>query len=193
MSEDGATGRLSGLRVVEARGGVATRYCGRLLSRLGADVVKVRGAPADRLDAAEGAFAWLDEGKTNAPDLETALAGLGEAGLRSLLIAGQTTRELREVDQAIAARGGQIVRVGITWFGDAGPYADWRADDAVIEALSGLAFAFGLPEGPPILAQGHEQQMLAGVNGFIGGLAALMSDAPGAARVDVSVSNRRFA
>ena len=51
MSEDGASGRpLSGLRVVEAQGGVATRYCGRLLAQLGAEVTRVGGAPADRLD-----------------------------------------------------------------------------------------------------------------------------------------------
>lgn len=189
MSAESATCLpLSGLRVVEGEGGVATRYCGRLLSRLGAEVVQVCAAPAGRPDAAERAFGdWLDEGKTLAPDLVTALVHLDDAGPRSLMIAGQTVRDLREADRAIGARGGQIVRVGITWFGDVGPYAAWRGDDAVIEALCGLAFAFGLPEGPPILARGHAPQMLAGVNGFIGGLAALMTEAPGAARVDVTV------
>jgi crotonobetainyl-CoA:carnitine CoA-transferase CaiB-like acyl-CoA transferase len=189
MSAESATCRpLSGLRVVEGEGGVATRYCGRLLSRLGAEVTQVRGETTGRLDPAEQAFgAWLDEGKTIAPDLATTLAALGKAGPRSLVIAGQTARDLREADRAIAASGGQIVRIGITWFGDAGPYAAWRGDDAVVEALSGLAFAFGLPEGPPILARGHAPQMLAGVNGLIGALAALMTEAPGAARVDVTV------
>ena len=192
MGLGGESGRpLSGLLVVEGEGGVATRYCGRLLSCLGAEVILVcdrSDDPAGQPGEAGRAFgAWLDEGKTVALDLGAALARLVGAGGRSLVIVGQTARELREVDEAIAATGGAIVRVGITWFGDTGPYARWRADDAVIEALSGLAFAFGLPEGPPILAQGHAPQMLAGVNGFIGGLAALMTDEPGFSRVDVNV------
>ncbi len=192
MSEEGVMGRpLSGLRVVEGEGGVATRYCGRLLSHLGADVVQVRDRSADpvgRPGAPGKAFGeWLDEGKTIAPELAAALSGLKGGGEKALVVAGQTARELCEVDEAIADTGGGIVRVGITWFGNAGPYAEWRGDDAVIEALSGLAFAFGLPQGPPILAQGHAPQMLAGVNGFIGGLAALMTDRPGPSRVDVNV------
>jgi crotonobetainyl-CoA:carnitine CoA-transferase CaiB-like acyl-CoA transferase len=174
--------------VVEGEGGVATRYCGRVLSRLGAEVTRVPGETTGRLAPARQAFGdWLDEGKTIAPDLATALAALGKAGPRSLVIAGQTAHDLREADRAIAASGAQIVRVGITWFGDAGPCSAWRGDDVVIEALSGLAFAFGLPEGPPILAQGRAPQMLAGVNGLIGGLAALMTETPGPVRVDVTV------
>jgi crotonobetainyl-CoA:carnitine CoA-transferase CaiB-like acyl-CoA transferase len=192
MSKEGAPERpLSGLRVVEGEGAVATRYCGRLLSRLGADVVQVRDRSDDsvghRGEAGRAFNAWLDEGKATAPDLYTALAHLDAAGQRSLAIAGQTARALREMDQAIAANGGGVVRVGITWFGEAGPYAHWRGDDAVIEALSGLAFAFGLPQGPPILAQGCAPQILAGVNGFIGGLAALMNEAVDVSRVDVNV------
>ena len=192
MIEEGAKSRpLAGLHVVEGEGGVATRYCGRLLSYLGAEVIQVRDRAADPLSqpgAAGRAFgAWLDEGKTIVPDLGAALARLKGAGEKSLVIAGQTAHELGGVDEAIAATGGAIVRVGITWFGQTGPYANWRGNDAIIKALSGLAFAFGLPEGPPILARGHAPQMLAGVNGFIGGLAALMTDEPGSTRVDVNV------
>lgn len=192
MGPDVAFGRpLSGLCVVEGEGDVATRYCARLYACLGAQVVQVRDRSLDRTDrpgAAGRVFgAWLDEGKVIAPDLGAALESLGEAAGRTLVIAGLTPRDIRVVDADLADMGRDIVRVGITWFGDAGAYAGWRGDDTIIEALSGLAFAFGLPQGPPILAQGQAPQMLAGVNGFIGGLAALMSAEPGPTRVDVNV------
>jgi crotonobetainyl-CoA:carnitine CoA-transferase CaiB-like acyl-CoA transferase len=182
---------LTGLRVVEAGGEVATRYCGRLLSQLGASVVQV----GDRADdpvcqpgAAGRAYgAWLDQDKTLAPDLASALASLEGAPGKSLVIAGQTPALIRSVDAALAGRGNRIVRLGVTWFGEGGPYSGWRGNDAVILALSGIAFPFGLPDGPPTLAQGHASQALAGLNGFIGALAALMAGPDGPSRVDVNV------
>ncbi|MFI4975667.1 MAG: CoA transferase [Caulobacterales bacterium] len=188
---DGETRPLRGLRVVEARGEVATRYCGRLLSALGASVVQV----GDRSDAAvcqPGAAgrafnAWLDQGKQVAPDLLAALASLGGATDKVLVIAGQTLAAVAEVDRALTEFGESVVRLGVTWFGDKGPYSDWRGHDVVIQALTGVAFGFGLPEGPPILPQGHAPQMIAGLTGFIGAVAALMGGRDGPSRVDVNV------
>ena len=68
---------------------------------------------------------------------------------KSLVIAGQTPGEVCATDAELATRSCNAVRVGVTWFGDKGPYAAWRGDDAVIQALSGIAYAFGLPRGPP--------------------------------------------
>jgi crotonobetainyl-CoA:carnitine CoA-transferase CaiB-like acyl-CoA transferase len=190
-SERGAGRPLTGLRAVEATGEIATRYCGRLLSRLGANVVQVGDRSADPVnqvgEAARAYNAWLDEGKQIAPDLQTALASVEGARGPVLVIAGQTPDDVRAVDRALAARPGDFVRVGVTWFGEDGPYAGWRGNDAVILALSGLAFGFGLPEGPPTLAQGHAPQVMAGLNAFIGGLAALMAGPDGPTHVDVNV------
>ena len=180
---------LGGLNVVEGPGEVATRYCGRLLSALGAAVVQVgdrSDAHVCQADPAARAFnAWLDQGKSISPDLETALASLRGAQGEALVIAGQTPAAVRDVDRALAGRAG-VVRLGLTWFGEDGPYAGWRGHDAVIQALTGVAFGFGLPDGPPIVPQGHAPQMVAGLTGFIGALAALMGGADGPARVDVS-------
>src|ERR1700749_3359371 len=94
ISTDTAGGPLSGLRVVEARGEVATRYCGRLLAALGASVTQVGDPSADPVcqpGAAGRAFsAWLDERKTIAPDLATALASLDGARDKTLVVASQT-------------------------------------------------------------------------------------------------------
>jgi crotonobetainyl-CoA:carnitine CoA-transferase CaiB-like acyl-CoA transferase len=190
VQADTRGGLLDGLRVVEAGGEVATRYAGRLLAALGADVVQVgdrTGDPTSRPGAASRAFnLWLDEGKTRAASLDAALAGLDGAAGKSLVIAGQTPAAVEAVDKAIAGRS-NLVRLGLTWFGAVGPYAGWRGNDGLIQAMSGLAFTFGEPEGSPTLPQGHSPQTVGGLTGFIAALAALMAGPDGPTRVDVNV------
>src|ERR1700753_535157 len=133
---------LAGLRVVEAGGEVATRYCGRLYARLGASVVQIgdrANDPVSHPGAAGRAFAaWLDEGKTTAPDLAAALASLKGAEDRALVIGGETPEAVRALDLALSQSSEAIVRIGLTWFGDAGAYAGWHGHDAVILAPHGL-------------------------------------------------------
>ena len=190
-SSDTRAEPLSGLRVVEAEGEIATRYAGRLFSALGASVVQVgerAGGSAVRAGKAGRAFdAWLDQGKRVVPDLETAMTTLDGASDKSLVIAGQTPAAIRTVDTALARVGREILRLGITWFGEKGAYSDWLGNDAIIQSLSGVAFGFGLPEGPPIIPQGHAPQIVAGVTGFIAALAGLMGGRDGPRRVDVNV------
>jgi crotonobetainyl-CoA:carnitine CoA-transferase CaiB-like acyl-CoA transferase len=183
-----APGPLAGLAVVETAGEIAVRYCGRLFAALGAEVIQVAShAPEqDERPAARAFQAWLDQGKTAAPDLASALAAL-EGRTRPLVIAGQTPAMVGAVDEIIRGLGVDAVRLALTWFGEVGPYAGWRGHDAVIHALDGLAFGFGLPEGPPIIPQGHAPQLLAGVVGLTGALAALMGGEAGSRQVDVNV------
>ncbi|HEV2365130.1 MAG TPA: CoA transferase [Caulobacteraceae bacterium] len=166
---------LADLIVAEIGGDVATRYCGRLFSILGAQVLRLQPGQerAPRLFAA-----WLDEGKTPAEAIAHA----------DLVIAGLEAEDIGKAETAIARLGGdQPVLLALSWFGAAGPYASWRANDPVIQAMTGLAFGFGQPEGPPVIAQGFGPQMVAGVVGFIAALAALMSRRTRPARVEVNV------
>ena len=176
---------LHGLHVVEACAGVGVRYCGRLMQQLGARVVQIAGSTLPANDDAARAFdLWLDEGKATAADLTDALTRLSNAPGRSLVIGGQTPEAVTALDGRLADRPGDTVRLGLTWFGMTGPYAAWHGHDVVIQALTGVAFGFGLPDGPPTSPQGYAPQMLGGLNGFIGALAALMG---GQTRVDVSI------
>jgi crotonobetainyl-CoA:carnitine CoA-transferase CaiB-like acyl-CoA transferase len=190
VQADTKGGPLSGLRVAEAGGEIATRYCGRLLAALGAEVVQVGDRAGDhtsRPGRAGAAFGhWLDEGKTRADSLEAALAHLGGARAKSLVIAGQTPAAVKAVDAAIAGRTGPV-RLGLTWFGNVGPYAGWQGNDALIQAISGLAFTFGEPDGPPTLPQGHSPQTIGGLTGFIAAIAATMAGDDGPSRVDVNI------
>jgi crotonobetainyl-CoA:carnitine CoA-transferase CaiB-like acyl-CoA transferase len=182
---------LSGLRVVEAQGEIATRYVGRLFSGLGASVVQIGERFSESVaqpgKAGRAFNTWLDQGKRVVPDLETAMATLKGASDKSLVIAGQSPVATRTVDSALASLGCEAVRLGITWFGEKGLYSGWLGNDAIIQSLSGVAFGFGLPEGPPIIPQGHAPQIIAGVTGFIAALAGLMSGRNGLRRVDVNV------
>jgi crotonobetainyl-CoA:carnitine CoA-transferase CaiB-like acyl-CoA transferase len=189
MSMTGVQGKpLAGLAAVEIGGDLAVRYCGRLLAALGASVVRVESGPTAVTSEAGQAFqAWLDERKMRAPDLASALAIIRRSDDRPLIIAGQTPQDVRAVDESLSVQAMPCLRLGLTWFGEDGPYADWRGHDAVVEALDGQAFAFGLPEGPPIIPRGHAPQLLGGVVGAIGALAALMAGEAAPARVDVNV------
>ncbi|HZZ86973.1 MAG TPA: CoA transferase [Caulobacteraceae bacterium] len=159
---------LAGIGVVEVGGDVAVRYCGRLFARLGASVLRVEGG---RHDVEPNLTTWLGQRKTDAPSLEAALAALeGPQIEHRLVIAGQTRAEIAEAAAQLDGRDATLL--AISWFDPRGPYADWRANDAIMQAMSGIAFLFGEVEGPPTLPQGTAPQIMGAVNGFIAGLAS---------------------
>ena len=158
---------LQGLTVLESGRGVAVRYCGRLFAQLGATVISsVDGDDRAIGYAGEAGVAygrWLDAGKAGA------VAGCAV----DLVIAGQDPDGVAEGATLADAHAAPLV--GITWFHPEGPYSDWRGTDELIQGLTGVAYPFGLPEGPPILAQGHAPQVVAGLvafNAALGGLTA---------------------
>ena len=175
-------GPLADLRVIEASGEIATRYCARLLSVLGARVVRV----VDDSPDPEPLFgAWLDEDKTFAPSLDAALDAAGET--RTLVIAGQTPAAVNSAEMRIHAHEGPSTLLALTWFDTEGPYADWRANDAMLQALTGCAYSFGPREGPPVLAQGHSPQIVGGLVAYIAALGGLINVGRAPARIDVNV------
>jgi crotonobetainyl-CoA:carnitine CoA-transferase CaiB-like acyl-CoA transferase len=174
---------LQHLSVLEVGGGVAVRYCGRLFARLGAAVTRIPGGTPDEAlsygGTAGAAYgAWLDEGKAIASD--------PDAGAYDLVIVGQTRAEAAAGAAMAASLAGAPTVLSLTWFDQAGPYADWQANDPIIHALTGAAFSFGLPEGPPVLAQGHSPQVVAGLTGYIAALAGLLHAETRPERIDVN-------
>jgi crotonobetainyl-CoA:carnitine CoA-transferase CaiB-like acyl-CoA transferase len=177
---------LSHLRVLELPGGVATRYCGRLFAQLGATVVAAgpgRGTESAGLAAARGAYAqWLDAGKQRSRATARAVADA------DLVIAGQDEDAVARARELIAAAGPAApALLAIRWFDPRGPYGRWHGGDEVILALSGLAYGFGLPQGPPMLARGHAPQVVAGVTAFTAAAAALLA-APARRPAEVEVN-----
>ena len=168
--------------MVEAAGEVAVRYCGRLLAGLGASVVRV-GSPA--LDDLFGV--WLDQEKRFAATLQAALEAVGEGDGPVLVIAGQTPADVRAAEAGLAELDAAATLLALTWFDQRGPYADWRANDAILQAMTGIAYAFGPREGPPTLPQGCAPQIVGGLVGFIAALGGLINEGPAPRRIDVNV------
>ncbi|HEX3919585.1 MAG TPA: CoA transferase [Caulobacteraceae bacterium] len=155
---------LAGITVAEIGGDVAVRYCGRLFARYGADVVRFEDGAA-AVDPLFGA--WLDQGKRIVASRDDVLAG------RRLVICGQTREQVAAAEAALPV---DATLMAISWFDPRGPYADWAANDAIIQAMSGIAFNFGPAEGPPTLPQGYAPQILGGATAFIGALASLFGE-----------------
>lgn len=161
-------GPLEQLTILELPGGVATRYCGRLFAELGATVLAAGARPDDAVigyggDAGRSYGRWLDERKV--------LVGEGSpATAVDLVIAGQD----HETVERAAATHRTASLLALTWFAEDGPYAAWCGTDEVILALTGLAYGFGEPDGPPMPAQGHGPQLCAGLTAFNAALAALL-------------------
>ena len=82
---------LTGLRVLETQGEIATRYCGRLLAVLGAEVTQVEdrsNALVAQAGLAGSAFnRWLDQGKVVVPTLQEGLRRLQASEGKRLVIA----------------------------------------------------------------------------------------------------------
>ncbi|MDB5482923.1 MAG: L-carnitine dehydratase/bile acid-inducible protein [Caulobacteraceae bacterium] len=166
---------LAGLRVLEHSGDVATRYCGRLFAASGAEVIRIAGGDDARLgyagEAGRAYGAWLDQRKRVVDDAAA-------EGPFDLIIAGQDGRAVAAAETFRTSRPERPSLLALTWFDPEGPYGAWRGTDEIIQALCGLAFAFGEAEGPPMLSQGHAAQVVGGVTAYNATLAAVMS-APG--------------
>jgi crotonobetainyl-CoA:carnitine CoA-transferase CaiB-like acyl-CoA transferase len=175
---------LAGLSVLESAGDVATRYCGRLFAAGGARVTRVAGGDDERLGFAGAAGraygAWLDQGKTLVAEAANA------NGPFDLIIAGQDAASVASAeafrDGLSASASPHPALLALTWFDPDGPYGAWRGTDEIIQALNGLAFSFGEADGPPMLAQGHAPQAVAGLVAYNASLAALLT--PRGARPD---------
>jgi crotonobetainyl-CoA:carnitine CoA-transferase CaiB-like acyl-CoA transferase len=154
---------LQGWRVVELSGSIAARMCGRLFAACGAEVTGALAQAPEEPGAA--AFArWLAQNKQD-----------GEARLEGadLVIAGPHRGDVEAAARAIAKLKVKPTLLALTWFDSTGPYAGFAANDALMQAMTGVAYSFGLPEGPPILPQGHAPQIVCGLVGYIAAVTVL--------------------
>ncbi len=179
---DAAALPLAGLRVIELTHMVMGPTCGLILADLGAEVIKVEPLAGDNtrrlLGAGAGFFAAFNRNKKSlAVDLATARG--------------------REIVLKLAAgadvfsenfKGGAMERLGLGW--DAlrtlnprliyvshkgflpGPYEHRTALDEVVQMMGGLAYMTG-PEGRPLRAGTSVNDIMGGMFGAIGVMAAL--------------------
>ena len=168
---------LSGVRVVEHIRDVSAAACGREFARWGADV---------------SAFESADSLLRTAPPLlerDGEMVSLLRMSLLEGIAVGGRADEWRDavVDadvlvtdaplselEGIAEAHPRLVVVHCSAFGTSGPYADYLADDLVIQGLAGFAGTNGDAEREPLAAAAAIIPRAVGVLGAVAALAALL-------------------
>ena len=209
-------GLLDGVKVLALTHYISGSYCSKLMSGLGADVIKV-----ERLKTGDGAR-WLGPFASGmkasvgnrAPEDGAWFLYLNTAK-RSLALALKSD-EGRQVVLELAARAdilvenfapGVLDNLGISYmelqkanpslvvtsisnFGQTGPYRDWKASELNLYALGGLMNITGEPEQEPLKEGMPLAQLGAGQNAFAATMAALMyaEETGEGQQIDVSIA-----
>ena len=177
---------LAGLRVVEFTHMVMGPTCGMVLADLGAEVIKVEPVEGDRtrhlLGAGAGFFPMFNRNKKSiALDLRQP-QGL-EAAIRLASTADVVAQNFKPgvmkkygLDYAALSRlNDRLIYVNHTGFLP-GPYEHRTALDEVVQMMGGLAYMTGRP-GDPLRAGTSVNDIMGGMFGAIGAMAALMQRA----------------
>jgi crotonobetainyl-CoA:carnitine CoA-transferase CaiB-like acyl-CoA transferase len=183
-------------------------FAGKLLAGLGADVVLVEPPEGSSLRTIppfwqgvehpeRSLFFWFYAAGKRSVTLDWRTAE-GARTLRRLVARADVLLE-SEPPGTLAARGcgpealraesPGLVVASITPFGQQGPYREWRASDTVAQAMGGMLFVNGHPDGPPLRSLGLQAYHQAGIMAAVGVMSALLArDATGRGQdVDVSL------
>jgi len=177
---------LAGIRVVEFTHMVMGPTCGMVLADLGAEVIKVEPVEGDRtrhlLGAGAGFFPMFNRNKKSiALDLRQP-QGL-EAAIRLASTADVVAQNFKPgvmtkygLDYAALSKlNERLIYVNHTGFLP-GPYEHRTALDEVVQMMGGLAYMTGRP-GDPLRAGTSVNDIMGGMFGAIGAMAALMQRA----------------
>ena len=173
---------LAGLRVVEFTHMVMGPTCGMVLADLGAEVIKVEPLAGDNtrrlLGSGAGFFPMFNRNKRSlAVDVkdprgrEIVLKLVAGADVFSENFKGGTMERLGFGPQALATLNPRLIHVSHKGFLP-GPYEHRTALDEVVQMMGGLAYMTG-PEGRPLRAGTSVNDIMGGLFGAIGVLAAL--------------------
>jgi formyl-CoA transferase len=207
------SGPLTGLRMIELGTLLAGPFAGRLLGDMGAEVIKVEppGKPDPLRDWGQaryqGRTLWwpvqsrnkkcitLDLREPRGQELLVELVRVADV-LSENFRPGTLERWNLGYERLSAANPG-IVLARISGYGQTGPYAERAGYASVAEAMGGLRYINGFPDGPPPRAGISLGDSLAGMFAVQGILAALYHrDVLGDGRgqvVDVSLMESSFA
>jgi crotonobetainyl-CoA:carnitine CoA-transferase CaiB-like acyl-CoA transferase len=173
---------LAGLRVVEFTHMVMGPTCGMILADLGAEVIKVEPLAGDStrrlLGSGAGFFGTFNRNKKslavdvkNPRGREVVLRLLADADVFSENFKTGTMAQLGLGDEALSRLNPRLIRVSHKGFLP-GPYEHRTALDEVVQMMGGLAYMTG-PEGRPLRAGTSVNDIMGGMFGAIGVLAAL--------------------
>lgn len=177
---------LSGVTVLDLGQAFMGPYCGLLMHRLGADVIKVeppQGEPYRRPTAIKGVeavqFGLLNSGKRSicldlkSPEGRHVFADLAmNADVVIQNFAPGAFDRLVGIENLMRANPRLILASG-SGYGSTGPRSTARAMDLTIQALSGVMATTGFPDAPPVRTGPAVVDFMGGVHLFGAIMAAL--------------------
>jgi crotonobetainyl-CoA:carnitine CoA-transferase CaiB-like acyl-CoA transferase len=173
---------LAGIRVVEFTHMVMGPTCGMILADLGAEVIKVEPVGGDNtrklIGSGAGFFPMFNRNKKSlavdtkdARGREIVLKLIATADIFSENFKAGTMAKLGFDYAALAKVNPRLIYVSHKGFLP-GPYENRTALDEVVQMMGGLAYMTG-PEGRPLRAGSSVNDIMGGMFGAIGALAAL--------------------
>ena len=184
---------LEGLRVLDLSEGVAGGYCTKLFGCMGAEVIKVEDPAGGDISRRMGPF--LD----HLPDPETSATYLylntnkksitlnlgttsGTETLKTLIpsvdVVVETytpgTMEDKGIGyEVLESINPGVVLASISYFGQTGPYKNYKGNSMVGYALTGQMYQTGEADREPLVSAGFQPEYTAGIHAFDAVMAAL--------------------
>jgi crotonobetainyl-CoA:carnitine CoA-transferase CaiB-like acyl-CoA transferase len=183
---------LDGIRIVDLSQGIAGPYCTKLLSDLGAEVIKVEPPDGDytrRLgpfpndepdDDKSGLFIHLNANKKSVTlDIET---DGGRDVLHKLLDKADVVVESEQPGRMAELSLGyddlksdhpKLIYCSVTPFGQTGPYSSFKGNSLTAMALSGLMYITGDHDKEPLCTGGEPAEYFGALHAWVAILAAI--------------------
>lgn len=180
---------LSGFRILDLTRIISGPFCTSLLADMGAEVIKIEtpgeGDPVRAQGVIRDGLSWYFANyNRNKKSVTLDLySEEGKAVLRRLIAECDVIVEnyrpgvMRKMglgDEALKALKPDIVHCSINGFGTTGPYRDRPAFDFIAQAMSGFMSLNGAENQPPMRAGPPISDLVAGMNGALGIVAALL-------------------
>ncbi len=183
----GASGALSGLRVLDVTQVMAGPYCAMVLADLGADVIKIEPPAGDSTRQMPGAvgtdspsFNAVNRGKRsvvlNLKTAEGREAFVRLAMQSDILIENYRPGVMDALGlgyDALAAENPKLIYASISGYGQTGPKREKGGFDLIAQGISGIMSVTGEPGGRPVKAGVPLTDLGAGLFALVGILAAL--------------------
>ncbi len=209
-------GILSEIKVLELAHAPSGAFCAKLLADQGADAIKVEapgrgdearheppfigGEPHPERSTAFLALntnkrgVTLDVAQTAGRDLFIKLASAADVVIESFQPGHLAGLGLGYA--ALKAQNPKVILLSISYFGQHGPYANYKGDDLIAQATGGYLYAVtGSADRPPMGTALQQMEQTAGRNGVIAIMAALLQrDQTGeGCHIDLSVMEAAIA
>ena len=201
---------LTGLRVLDLANNIAGSYCGKLLADFGAEVIKVE-PPKEGNPLRKKAPFWKDEQdkeksgtffylNTNKKSLTLDITKQEGAEVFKKLVKDSDVviedfepgkmKEWGLGYDELKKENPKLIMTSITWFGQDGPYKDFKANNFTSYGIGGAMYVMRptrWPDTRPAVLGGYQAEYTAGLIAYIVTMAALISPKEEGKWIDLSV------